>query len=56
MAEQAGRNLGLDRVFLMPSYQPPHVDEKQTIDAKHRLNMLELAVEDNPFCRLKRLN
>ncbi|MFP9045398.1 nicotinate-nicotinamide nucleotide adenylyltransferase, partial [Enterococcus faecalis] len=27
MAEQAGRNLGLDRVFLMPSYQPPHVDE-----------------------------
>lgn len=33
----------------MPSYQPPHVDEKQTIDAKHRLNMLELAVEDNPF-------
>ena len=52
MAEQAGRNLGLDRVFLMPSYQPPHVDEKQTIDAKHRLNMLELAVEDNPFLQV----
>ncbi|WP_185939587.1 nicotinate-nucleotide adenylyltransferase [Enterococcus faecium] len=53
MAEQAGRNLGLDRVFLMPSYQPPHVDEKQTIDAKHRLNMLELAVEDNPFLQIE---
>ena len=53
MAEQAGRNLGLDRVFLMPSYQPPHIDEKQTIDAKHRLNMLELAVEDNPFLQIE---
>ena len=27
MAEQVGQNLGLDRVFLMPSYEPPHIDE-----------------------------
>ncbi|MGC3625392.1 nicotinate-nicotinamide nucleotide adenylyltransferase, partial [Enterococcus faecium] len=46
-------NLGLDRVLLMPSYQTPHVDEKHTIDAKHRLNMLELAVEDNPYLQIE---
>ncbi|EPH99532.1 nicotinate-nucleotide adenylyltransferase [Enterococcus faecalis 13-SD-W-01] len=53
MAEQAGQNLGLDCVYLMPSYQPPHVDEKKTIAAEHRLNMLELAIEDNPFLTIE---
>ncbi|MBO0461163.1 MULTISPECIES: nicotinate-nucleotide adenylyltransferase [Enterococcus] len=53
MAEQAGQNLGLDHVCLMPSYQPPHVDEKPTIPAEHRLNMLELAIEDNPFLTIE---
>lgn len=53
MAEQAGKNLGLDEVYLMPSYQPPHVDEKTAIDASHRLNMLELAIADNPFFKIE---
>ncbi|HGF7174344.1 nicotinate-nucleotide adenylyltransferase [Enterococcus hirae] len=53
MAEQAGKNLGLDEVYLMPSYQPPHVDEKTTIAANHRLNMLELAIADNPFLAIE---
>ncbi|MFV0559177.1 MAG: nicotinate-nucleotide adenylyltransferase [Enterococcus sp.] len=53
MAEQVGQNLGLDRVFLMPSYQPPHVDTKKTIDAQHRLDMLQLATEDNPFLEIE---
>ncbi len=53
MAEQVGQNLGLDRVFLMPSYEPPHIDEKKTIPAAHRLNMLELAIEDNPFLAIE---
>lgn len=48
IAEQVHQQLGLDKVYLMPSYLPPHVDEKKTIDSKHRLAMLELAVEDNP--------
>ena len=52
MADQAGKNLGLDEVYLMPSYQPPHVDEKKTIDASHRLKMLELAIADNPFLKI----
>lgn len=29
----------------MPEYLPPHVDQKDTIDEKHRLKMLELAIE-----------
>jgi len=31
----------------MPENIPPHVDEKETIDAMHRLNMLELALGGN---------
>lgn len=39
--------LNLDKVFLMPSAIPPHVDEKQTIDSFHRLQMVKLAIENN---------
>ncbi|MBL1227354.1 nicotinate-nucleotide adenylyltransferase [Enterococcus sp. BWR-S5] len=48
IAEQVHQQLGLDKVYLMPSYLPPHVDEKKTIDSEHRLAMLQLAVEGNP--------
>lgn len=44
-ADQVRQQLGLDQVLLMPEYEPPHVDKKTTIDEKHRLKMLELAVE-----------
>ncbi|MFS1663245.1 nicotinate-nucleotide adenylyltransferase [Streptococcus sp. zg-JUN1979] len=45
IADQVRQQLGLDEVLLMPEYQPPHVDKKTTIDEKHRLKMLELAIE-----------
>ena len=45
VADQVRQQLGLDEVLLMPEYQPPHVDKKETIDEKHRLKMLELAIE-----------
>ncbi len=48
-ADQVGTALGLEKVLLMPANQPPHVDEKKTIAAEHRLRMLELAVADNPL-------
>ncbi|MGT2743245.1 nicotinate-nucleotide adenylyltransferase [Streptococcus plurextorum] len=44
VADQVRQQLGLDEVLLMPEYQPPHVDKKETIDEKHRLNMLLLAI------------
>ncbi|WP_227873701.1 nicotinate-nucleotide adenylyltransferase [Enterococcus florum] len=48
IAEQVGQKLGFDHVEFLPSYLPPHIDEKQTIDSLHRLNMVRLAIEDNP--------
>ncbi|MEX2784269.1 nicotinate-nucleotide adenylyltransferase [Streptococcus sp. H49] len=45
IADQVRQRLGLDQVLLMPEYQPPHVDRKTTISEKHRLKMLELAIE-----------
>ncbi|GFE42488.1 nicotinate-nucleotide adenylyltransferase [Streptococcus canis] len=47
VADQVRQQLGLDQVLLMPEFQPPHVDAKETIDERHRLRMLELAIEDN---------
>ncbi|MGK0604415.1 nicotinate-nucleotide adenylyltransferase [Enterococcus gilvus] len=49
IAEQVGQKLGFDEVHLLPSYLPPHVDEKKTIDSKHRLVMVQRAIEDNAF-------
>ncbi|HER6475778.1 TPA: nicotinate-nucleotide adenylyltransferase [Streptococcus pyogenes] len=46
VADQVRQQLGLDQVLLMPECKPPHVDAKETIDEKHRLFMLELAIED----------
>ena len=45
VADQVRQQLGLDQVLLMPEYEPPHVDKKETIDEKHRLKRLELAIE-----------
>lgn len=47
IADQVGTALNLEKVYLMPEYLPPHVDEKDTIEAEHRLNMLKLATADN---------
>lgn len=49
IADQVGMALNLEKVYLMPEYLPPHVDEKDTIEAEHRLNMLKLAIADNPL-------
>ncbi|MBV7389918.1 MULTISPECIES: nicotinate-nucleotide adenylyltransferase [Enterococcus] len=48
VADQVGQKLGFDEVHLIPSYLPPHVDEKKAIASQHRLKMVELATEDNP--------
>lgn len=45
VADQVRQQLGLDKVFLMPENLPPHVDTKSTIDEKHRLEMVKLAID-----------
>lgn len=44
VARQIKECCHLDRVLLMPAYQPPH---KETISATDRLNMLKLAIADD---------
>lgn len=53
MADQVAQRLDLDKVWLMPEALPPHVDEKKTISAEHRVNMLKLAITDNPRLSLE---
>jgi nicotinate-nucleotide adenylyltransferase len=48
IADQVAQILSLDKVNLMPEAVPPHQETKRTISVKHRLNMIELAVKDNP--------
>ncbi|APB31669.1 nicotinate-nucleotide adenylyltransferase [Vagococcus teuberi] len=53
MAEQVYAQLALDEFYLMPTYQPPHVDKKTVIDASHRVAMLELATKSNPHLKVE---
>lgn len=53
VADQVGHALGLDEVYLMPEFLPPHIDSKTTIAAAHRQNMLELAIADNPLLKIE---
>ncbi|WP_314059288.1 nicotinate-nucleotide adenylyltransferase [uncultured Vagococcus sp.] len=46
IADQVYHQLGLDKIYLMPSNESPHVDEKKTISANFRLDMLALALSD----------
>lgn len=59
IAEQVYQQLGLEKIFFMPDANPPHVDHKEAIAAKHRQRMVELSIADNPHfkledCELKR--
>lgn len=48
MADQVMSQLKLEKVLFIPDAQPPHQDEKLTIDAKNRVEMLELAIQGHP--------
>lgn len=49
VADQVGHALSLNRVDFMPDAKPPHVDHKGSIDPALRLQMIQLAIADNPF-------
>jgi nicotinate-nucleotide adenylyltransferase len=44
IAEQAKKQLGLDCVYFVPAYIPPHKHQHLSISARHRLKMMKLAV------------
>lgn len=53
MAEQVGKQLDLDEVWFMPTSKPPHAPGKKTIAAQHRMEMVQLAIQDNPLFKLQ---
>ena len=55
LAEEALCKLRLDKVIFVPSYQPPHKEEENVLDAAHRLNMAVLAIEGNPKFEVSRV-
>ena len=49
VAQQVGEQLGLDKIYFMPDAEPPHIDEKESISAKHRERMVRLSISGNPL-------
>jgi len=54
LAEEALRQLSLDKVIFIPTFIPPHKDPTKLIDAQHRLKMIELAIGANPKFEISR--
>jgi nicotinate-nucleotide adenylyltransferase len=49
IAHEAGWRLGLDKVLIMPTGDPPHKRDHAITPARHRLEMVKLAIEHNPL-------
>lgn len=49
IADQVRNQLGLQKVYFMPDYLPPHVDHKEAIGADERVKMVNLAINDNDY-------
>ena len=47
VADQVCQQLGLDEIRFMPDATPPHVDKKEAIDEKYRLDMVNQSIADN---------
>jgi nicotinate-nucleotide adenylyltransferase len=48
-AEEVRETFALDRIYFIPSAQPPHKSGRDLAPARDRFAMVELAVADNPF-------
>jgi len=51
-AEEIREAFDLDEIIFIPSSIPPHKVAEGVIDAKHRLEMVRLAIASNPFFTL----
>jgi nicotinate-nucleotide adenylyltransferase len=49
IAEQAREHLELQEIRFIPAAVAPHKRDRQAVDAKHRWEMLKLAVGGNPY-------
>lgn len=55
LAEQCRDQAGLDEVWFLPSYHPPHKAAAAITRFEHRCDMLELAVAGHPGFRIERV-
>ncbi|HWT74226.1 MAG TPA: nicotinate-nucleotide adenylyltransferase [Mobilitalea sp.] len=55
LAENAYEQLGLDKILFMPSKNPPHKQKPEEVTQKQRVDMLQLAIQDNPHFELSTL-
>ncbi|MFZ5916125.1 MAG: nicotinate-nucleotide adenylyltransferase [Chloroflexota bacterium] len=55
-AEEARTRLGLERVLFVPAGLPPHKLDVPVTPVEHRLNMVQLAIADNPHLVLSRVD
>ena len=53
MAEQVYSKLNLDEVWFVPDNIPPHIQGKDAISAKDRIEMLKIATADNPHFKVE---
>jgi len=47
LAEQAYEKLNLDRVLFIPSFKPPHKSSQNIAEARHRFEMVKIAIKAN---------
>lgn len=52
IAEEIRQLFSLEKIIFVPAAQPPHKPSGSLIDSSHRLAMLQLAIEDNPYFEL----
>jgi nicotinate-nucleotide adenylyltransferase len=48
LAENAYEQIGLDQILFMPSKNPPHKAKPDMITDQQRVDMINLAIQDNP--------
>lgn len=46
MAQKALKEISLDRVYIMPSFNPPHKNANKITSEYHRINMIKLAINN----------
>lgn len=52
LAEEAYCKLKLDKLIFVPTFTPPHKEVEPNVSPQDRLNMVRLAIEDNPHLEL----
>lgn len=52
LAENAYEQVGLDQIIFMPSKNPPHKAKPELITEQQRVDMISLAIKDNPHFTL----